>query len=235
MIDHNLGDNLEALLSHLNFKIPFTEIPSIHHAALYDFLSQEREYRRQARVKALLRQSGLKTVKTLSQFDWSFNKNLPRQEIEEFNSLPWVIEAHNLVIIGDTGLGKSHIASSLCYEAILMGHRTCFINAFDLISKIKRSLNISTKIDTFANMPVLCIDELGYTHYQKEDTELIFQIISQRNEVTPTLITTNLPPKNWGSIFSGTAASAVLDRLSFRGKFITFEGRSYRLARKSRH
>ena len=81
-------------------------------------------------------------------------------------------------------------------------------------------------------MRVLCIDELGYTYHKKDDTDSIFQIISKRSEILPTIVTTNLLPKEWGSIFSGAAASAILDRLSFNGRFITFEGRSYRLLKK---
>ena len=79
---------------------------------------------------------------------------------------------------------------------------------------------------------MLCIDELGYTYHQKEDNDILFQIISKRTEVLPTVVTTNLIPKQWGSIFSGAAASAILDRLSYHGRFITFEGRSYRLLKK---
>jgi len=66
----------------------------------------------------------------------------------------------------------------------------------------------------------------------KKDTDILFQIISKRSELLPTIVTTNLPPKEWGSIFSGAAASAILDRLSYNGRFITFEGRSYRLLKK---
>ena len=140
--------------------------------------------------------------------------------------------AFNLVLIGDTGLGKSHIASAICYEAILRGYPTACITAFDLVSRIHRAYNPASKIDNYAKVRVLCIDELGYTYHKKEDTDTLFQIISKRNEILPTIVTTNLAPKEWGSIFSATAASAILDRLSFNGRFITFEGRSYRLLKK---
>lgn len=132
------------------------------------------------------------------------------------------------------GLSKSHISSAICYEAILQGYSTTFITAFDLISRIKKGLNPASKIDYYARVRVLCIDELGYTYHQKEDTEIIFQIIAKRSETLPTLITTNLAPKEWGAIFTGGVASAILDRLSFNGKFLIFEGRSYRLLKKHR-
>jgi DNA replication protein DnaC len=196
------------------------------------FLQTEKEYRKQYKIKRLLKMSGIKQVKTFKQFDWRFNPKIPKNEILEYLHSPWIEQPANLVLIGDTGLGKSHIASSLCYEAIMEGNTTCFITAFDLASKIKKAINSSTKIDYYAKIRVLCIDELGYTYHKKEDTDIIFQIISKRNEILPTIVTTNLSPKEWGSIFSGPAASAILDRLSFNGKFLTLEGSSYRLLKK---
>ena len=136
------------------------------------------------------------------------------------------------VLIGDTGLGKSHIAAAICYEAILRGYPTVCITAFDLVSRIHKAYNPASRIDYYAKVRGLCIDELGYIYHKKEDTDILFQIISKRNEILPTIVTTNHAPKEWGSIFSATAASAILDRLSFNGRFITFEGRSYRLLKK---
>ena len=125
-----------------------------------------------------------------------------------------------------------HRLSYIYYEAILRGYSTACITAFDHVSRIQKAFNPASRIDYYAKVRVLCIDELGYTYHKKEDTDTLFQIISKRNEILPTIVTTNLAPKEWGSIFSSTAASAILARLSFNGRFITFEGRSYRLVKK---
>jgi DNA replication protein DnaC len=225
-------NNLESLLRELGCRTPAEEISSDQHPTLLDFLQREREYRKQHKIKRLLCQSGLKQVKTLDQFDWHFNPKIAKEEILSFLNSPWIEKASNLVLIGDTGLGKSHIAAAICYEAILRGYPTACVTAFDLVSKIHKAYNPATKIDYYAKIRVLCIDELGYTYHKKEDTDTLFQIISKRNEILPTIVTTNLAPKEWGSIFSATAASAILDRLSFNGRFVTFEGRSYRLLKK---
>jgi DNA replication protein DnaC len=224
--------NLEPLLKELGFKLPIDEIHPDLYEALVKFLVTEREYRQQYKIKRLLRISGIKQVKLLDHFDWHFNPKIRKEDVFTFKESPWIDRAFNLVLIGDTGLGKSHIAASLCYEALLNGYTTVFITAFDLTSKIKKALNPSSKIDYYAKVRVLCVDELGYVYHKKEDTDILFQIISKRNEILPTIVTTNLAPKEWGSIFSGAAASAILDRLSFNGTFITFEGRSYRLLKK---
>jgi DNA replication protein DnaC len=225
-------NNLEPLLKDLGCKTPADEIASDRREIILDFLKTENEYRRQHKIKRLLRISGLKQAKTLDQFDWLFNPKISKEDILTFVNSPWIEKAFNLVLIGDTGLGKSHIGAAICYEAILRGYPTACITAFDLVSKIHKAYNPASKIDYYAKIRVLCIDELGYTYHKKEDTDILFQIISKRNEILPTIVTTNLAPKEWGSIFSATAASAILDRLSFNGRFITFEGRSYRLLKK---
>ena len=225
-------DDLSFLLKELGCKTPPTEISSDQKEMVVAFLKMETEYRRQDKIKKLLRMSGIKHVKTLEQFDWHFNPKISKDDILTFVHSPWIENASNLVLIGDTGLGKSHIAAAICYEALLRGYPTACITAFDLVSKIHKAYNPGSKIDYYAKLRVLCIDELGYTYHKKEDTDILFQIISKRNEILPTIVTTNLSPKDWGSIFSATAASAILDRLSFNGTFITFEGRSYRLLRK---
>lgn len=226
--------NLESLLAELGCRTPAKEISSDRHDIIADFLMTETEYRRQHKIKRLLRASGIKQVKTLSQFDWHFNPKISKEDIMSFVNSTWIDGAANLVLIGDTGLGKSHIGAALCYEAILQGHSTACLTAFDLTSKIQKALSPTSKIEYYARLKVLCIDELGYTYHKKEDTDILFQVISKRSEILPTLITTNLAPKEWGSIFTGAAASAILDRLSFNGRFLTFEGRSYRLSRKQK-
>ncbi len=228
-------NNLESLLKELGCKTPADEIPSERRDTILDFLKMEIEYRRQHKIKRLLSMSGIKHIKTLEQFDWHFNPKISKEDIITFVNSPWIENAFNLVLIGDTGLGKSHIATSICYEAILRGYPTSYITAFDLVSRIQKAYNPASRIDYYAKVRVLCIDELGYTYHKKEDTDILFQIISKRNEILPTIVTTNLAPKEWGSIFSATAASAILDRLSFNGRFITFEGRSYRLLKKHKN
>jgi DNA replication protein DnaC len=225
-------NDLDSLLKELGCKTPADEIASDRRDVILDFLKMEIEYRRQHKIKRLLSLSGIKHVKTLDQFDWHFNLKISKDDILTFVNSPWIENAFNLVLIGDTGLGKSHIAASICYEAVLQGYPTAFITAFDLVSRIHKAHNPASKIDFYAKVRVLCIDEIGYIYHKKEDTDILFQIISKRNEILPTIVTTNLAPKECGSIFSATAASAILDRLSFNGRFITFEGRSYRLLKK---
>jgi DNA replication protein DnaC len=138
--------NLETLLRELGFKTPLSEIQPQIHDTIAQFLKTEQDYRTQYKIQRLLRLSGIKQVKTLKQFDWNFNHKIPKKDILSFSNSDWIENAFNLVLIGDSGLGKSHIASTLCYEAILKGFPTTFITAFDLTSKIHKALNISAKL-----------------------------------------------------------------------------------------
>jgi len=197
-------------------------------AFLLRFLTEEYQLREQKRIQHLLRMSGIKRIKLLSDFDWTFNPKLPRDKLMEFVQTQWLKTPCNLVLIGPAGVGKTHIATALCYEAILKGRQTVFLTLFDLTAKLSKAKNLYSLIDYYEKIPILCLDELGYVVPSKEQADWIFQIFSKRAEVTTTLVTTNLVPSQWGKIFDSATASAILDRLSMNGKFIPFEGRSYR-------
>jgi len=223
---------LKMLLQELNCRTPVDAITPEASPAIVEFLQHEKQHRAQYRIQRLLASCGIQKhqIRTFEQYDWEFNPKIPKQDILAFRNSPWVDNAANLTLIGDPGIGKSHIAKALCFDAISNGHATYFTSAFDLLAKIKNARFPENKIEHFGRkVTVLCIDELGYTFHQKEDADLLFQIFSKRSEVLPTIVTSNLRPKQWGSIFSGPAASAILDRLSFNGKFLVWEAKvSYR-------
>lgn len=195
---------------------------------LVSLLREERQTRKHRQICYLLKRSGIKRVKRFEDFDWTFNPKLPREKIEAFRKSPWVSEARNLVLIGPTGVGKSHLAQAFCYEAIQQGIPAALITCYDFVSKLKRAQNKHHLLQHYATVKVLCVDELGYVFPSQEEANDLFQIISKRSELLPTLITTNLIPSQWGRLFEAATATAILDRLSLKGSFLTFEGRSYR-------
>jgi len=112
-----------------------------------------------------------------------------------------------------------------------LGIPTTRITCFDLVEKLKKGRNKYNLLNYYASVKVLCLDELGYVFPGQDQANDIFQIISKRSEILPTIITTNLVPSGWSRIFEASTATAILDRLSFKGTFITCEGRSYRRKR----
>jgi DNA replication protein DnaC len=204
------------------------QLPKEQSAFLERFLAEQYQLREDKRIQYLMRASGIRRVKLLNDFDWTFNPKISRDKILEFLHTDWLQKPCHLVLIGPAGVGKTHIATSICHDAILKGYQTIFTPLFDLTAKLARTKNLFALIDFYAKVPVLCLDELGYVLPSKEQADALFQIISKRTEVATTIVTTNLIPSDWGKIFDAVTATAILDRLSMNGRFITLEGRSYR-------
>ena len=191
-------------------------------------LEEEAGARETKHIRYLLQRSGIKRIKRLEDFDWKFNPTLPREKFMAFRNASWIENTQNLLLIGPSGVGKSHLASALCYEAIQSGTATAFIPCFDLVAKLKRARNKHTLIQYYSTVKVFCLDELGYVFPTQEEANDIFQIISRRSELGSTIVTTNLVPSAWGKIFDAATATAILDRLNLKGTFLTLEGDSYR-------
>jgi DNA replication protein DnaC len=197
-------------------------------ALLERFLDEESRLRQAKKIGYLLARSGIKRVKTLGDFDWKFNPKVPRDKLLKFMAHPWLREPCNLVLIGPAGVGKTHLAQSLCHDAVMKGHQALFISLFDLMAKISRAGNLYNVIEFYTKIPVLCLDEVGYAFPSKDQADAIFQVIAKRAESKTTIMTTNLVPSQWNKVFDATTATAILDRLTMNGTFLTMEGRSYR-------
>lgn len=192
------------------------------------FLGNESKLRDQKKISYLLARSGIKRVKTLGDFDWKFNPTIPREKLLAFIAHPWLKEPCNLVLIGPAGVGKTHLAQALCHDAVMKGQQALFISLFDLMAKISKANSLYNAIEFYAKIPVLCLDEVGYAFPSKDQADAIFQVIAKRAETKTTIMTTNLVPSQWNKVFDATTATAILDRLSMNGTFLTCEGRSYR-------
>lgn len=220
--------NLAELWKHFKFLSNTDSLSEEELNFLERFLREEYRLREQKRIAYLMKRSGIKRVKLLTDFDWTFNPKIPRDKLMEFMHTDWLNRPSNLTLIGPAGTGKTHVATALCHDALTKGYQTVFINLFDLTAKLSKAKSTYSLIEYYSKVAILCLDELGYVLPTKEQADFIFQIISKRTEIATTIVTTNLIPSNWGKIFDTTTASAILDRLSMNGRFLTFEGRSYR-------
>ena len=219
---------IQQIWNQLKFISDCSTLTSQQIKAILPVLSEEAQSRDVKRINYLLQRSGIKRIKRFEDFDWKFNPKLPRDKIMGFKKSPWITEVKNLALIGPSGVGKSHLASALCYDAIGQGIPAAFISCFDLVNKLKRSKNKHVMLNYYSSIKVLCLDELGYVFPSRDEANDIFQIISKRSELTPTIVTTNLLPSQWGKIFEAATATAILDRLNLNGYFIACEGDSYR-------
>lgn len=219
---------IKQIWEELKFVSDYSTLTEEQIKTILPILKEESCAREIKRIRYLMQRSGIKRIKRFEDFDWKFNPQLPASEIMAFAEAGWNTEVKNLVLIGPSGVGKSHIASAICYKAIQKGVPTAFITCFDLVNKLKRSVNKLTMLQYYSTIKLLCLDELGYIFPTQEQANDIFQIISKRSELVPTIVTTNLIPSQWGKIFEASTATAILDRLNLNGSFITCEGRSYR-------
>jgi len=192
----------------LNFLSDYTSLSEEQIKIILPILEEEAQIRDVKRINYLLKRSGIKRIKRFDDFDWKFNPKLPRNKIIAFSESSWITEVKNLTLIGSSGVGKSHLASALCYRAIGQGIPTAFITCFDLVNKLKRSKNKHTMLQYYSSIKVLCLDELGYVFPNQDEANDIFQIISKRSELAPTIITSNLVPSQWGKIFEASTATS---------------------------
>lgn len=204
---------------------------------LQELLSDEIEHRRQSRIKERLRRSQLKVKKTLDSFDFKHPKRINGQLIRSLFRLDFIKEKKNIILISPPGLGKTHIASAIVYQACLNDYKCSFTTAMNLINELNASLSDNTFLKCmkrFINYDLLVIDELGYLPVDKQGAGLLFQIISNRYESGSVIITSNRPFKEWGKIFNGDdiLASAAIDRLIHHSEIIKIEGESYRVRNK---
>jgi DNA replication protein DnaC len=222
--------DLPELWKHLKFVSDYKELAPNQKQLLEPVLYDELQAREAKRIRYLLQRSGIKRIKRIDDFDWAFNPKIPRDKIMPFfKSDEWLEGAQNIVFIGPAGVGKSHLADALCCHMIT-GHGipTARITCYDLVERLGKSRNKYNLLNYYATVSILCLDELGYVFPRPEQANDIFQIISKRSEMLPTIVTTNLIPSQWGKVFEPAVATAILDRLSFKGSFIKCDGRSYR-------
>lgn len=201
---------------------------------LKNLLDEEIAHRKTKRIQNRMRQAQLPGIKSIDQFDFSFPAKIPEQQVLSLLSCKFIEEHQNVIFLGAPGVGKTHLAEALLYQACLNDFHCRFITASHLIYALNASLADNTFLKTlkrFSHYQLLVIDELGYLPVDKPGCNLFFQVISNRYERGSIIITSNLPFRDWGQIFNNdsTLAAAIIDRLIHHAQIIKIEGDSYRV------
>jgi DNA replication protein DnaC len=179
-----------------------------------------------------LRISGIKTFKPIVDFDWTWPTKIERDVIERALTLDFLAEARNIVLVGRNGLGKTMIAQNICHTAVLAGYSVLFRSAAALLEELHRQTpgGRRRKLRTYANVGLLCIDEIGYLSADDKAADLLYEVVNRRYERKPLIVTTNRPFKEWNEVFpNATCIVTLLDRLLHHADVTVVEGNSYRV------
>ena len=179
-----------------------------------------------------LRLSGIKRFKPMADFEWSWPTKIERDVVERALTLDFLPDGRNLVLVGRNGLGKTMIAQNICHAAVLAGYSVLFRSAPALLEELYRQSpeGRRRKLRTYANIGLLCIDEVGYLSFDDKAADLLYEVINRRYERKPVILTTNRPFKEWNEVFpNATCIVTLLDRLLHHADVTVIDGDSYRV------
>lgn len=199
---------------------------------LSELLALEIEARDVRRIQRLLGEAKLPRTKMLGDFDLSASQ-ISASTIEFLAGGDFVNAATSVVLLGGPGTGKTHLLIGTLIALASMSKKVRYVNAAALVNELAEAEDerrLTRLVERYGRFDVLAIDELGYLHLDRRGAELLFQVITEREESSALLVATNLPFGEWGEIFSDARlAAAVVDRITFNAKIIETGTQSYRL------
>lgn len=200
--------------------------------ALYELTEKECVFKHEKAIRACIKTAGFPFEKTIDDFDFSFQPSVSKEEIEDLASLRFLENNENILFIGSSGVGKTHLATAIGIEASRNRYSVHYITFHDLITELKKAemeSRLDKRLKSFVRYKLLIIDEIGYLNYDREAGNLFFQLISKRYEKRSTIITSNRSLSKWGDIFGDPViANAILDRLLYHSHIVNIVGPSYR-------
>ena len=200
---------------------------------LLSLIESELEARADNRLKRRIRDARFPIIKTMENFNFDEAEGLDKRLIREMAEGTYIKEKRNIIFVGKTGTGKSHLATALGLEACRQGVRTRFVTGAGLVNELIEARSeraVGRIIQKMSRFCLLILDELGYVPFSREGSQLLFQLLAERYERASVIITTNLGFADWTQLFGDpTLTAALLDRLTHKAHIIMCNWDSYRL------
>ncbi len=201
---------------------------------LLELMKKEYEKRQKNNNRRRMKQACFPFSKTLDDLDLSrYDGKVTIIVINELGSCRFIEDKKNLVMIGNPGRGKTHIAIGIGLEAVAQGKSVLFKNAATLSTELadaRDNYQLGKLEKKIRNVDLLILDEMGYVSFDRYQSELLFKVVADRSERGSIIVTTNLPFSEWTTLFANTAmVAALVDRLTFKSYVLDMNGESYRL------
>lgn len=204
-------------------------------AYLAELLSAELDERERHTIERRIREARLPRIKTLEEFDFNAAPQISAPQMRELSEGGYINRAEPIILIGDSGTGKTHLATGLCLAACRQKKRVRFITAAGLVNELVEAQHhnqLGRTLQRWTRYDLIAIDEMGYVPFAQVGAELMFQVISERAERATLVITTNLPFSEWTQVFpNARLCKALLDRITDRATIIETGSDSYRFKR----
>ena len=201
--------------------------------AIQELLGAQIGLRNNRRLQAAMRSSRLPAVKTLEEFDFSFQPSIKREQIESLGELSFLERRENVVLLGPPGVGKTHLAIGLAIAAAQSGRRVYYGTLSDLVTSLEEARAagaLKRRLAVLAAPSLLVVDEIGYLPVSQTGAMLFFQLMSRRYERASTVMTSNKGFEEWGEVLGDEVmAAALIDRILHHCHIVNIRGNSYRM------